>query len=234
MKYNLSQGGGLMYCAIIGDIVDSRKMEERDKVQIRLHSILKEVNQKYIDDIASKFVLTLGDEFQGLLKTPRKVLEMIDYIKMKFYPDSIRFGIGLGSIDTEINSEAAIGADGHAYYAARKAIETVKTIESSYKNPERDIMFIHQSNSKNESLELVNATLSMCFIFEEKWTVKQRETIWEMAFFNKTQSDMAREWRLSRSSIQRRLDKANYLTYLEAKKALQNRIMTIWEDDNEQ
>ncbi|MGB4438298.1 MAG: SatD family protein, partial [Sedimentibacter sp.] len=56
------------YIAIIGDIVNSKKIDNRNDVQIKLKSLLKRIDEKYTDDIASDFMITLGDEFQGLLK----------------------------------------------------------------------------------------------------------------------------------------------------------------------
>lgn len=42
---------------------------------------------------------------------------------MSLYPVELRFGIGIGEITTEINTEMALGADGPGYYKAREAIE---------------------------------------------------------------------------------------------------------------
>ena len=109
-----------MYFAIIGDIVESKKLIDRDGVQKRLNIILKDINIKFDNDIAAKFVITLGDEFQGLLSNPSNLFDIIDTIKFEMYPVRIRFGIGIGSIDTEVNSEMALGADGPAYHYARK------------------------------------------------------------------------------------------------------------------
>ena len=55
------------YIAIIGDIKKSKKIKEREIFQNQLNSILKKVNQLYSSSISSKFTITLGDEFQGLL-----------------------------------------------------------------------------------------------------------------------------------------------------------------------
>ncbi|MGB4438300.1 MAG: SatD family protein, partial [Sedimentibacter sp.] len=41
------------YIAIIGDIVNSKKIDNRNDVQIKLKSLLKRIDEKYTDDIAS-------------------------------------------------------------------------------------------------------------------------------------------------------------------------------------
>lgn len=45
----------------------------------------------------------------------------IDSLRKHMYPVSIRFGIGFGDISTDIDMDAAIGADGPAFYAARNS-----------------------------------------------------------------------------------------------------------------
>ena len=109
-----------MYYAIIGDIIQSKELANRMEIQTKLNSILNEINKRYADEIAANFIITLGDEFQGLLSNPSNLFDIIDTIKFEMYPVRIRFGIGIGSIDTEVNSEMALGADGPAYHYARK------------------------------------------------------------------------------------------------------------------
>ena len=56
-----------MYFAIIGDIIASKTISNRSEVQNHLKRILDQVNEEYKSNIASRFSITLGDEFQGLL-----------------------------------------------------------------------------------------------------------------------------------------------------------------------
>ena len=115
-----------MFCAIIGDIVQSRKFNERSKIQDKLRAALDSINEEYDELIASKFIITLGDEFQGLLKTTDKLIDIIYRIVMEMHPVKIRIGIGIGDILTEINKEMSLGADGPAYHNARKMLDEMK------------------------------------------------------------------------------------------------------------
>ena len=56
-----------IYVAIIGDIIDSKKIKNRNEVQQKLKHVLSKINQSYDDIIAANFIISLGDEFQGLL-----------------------------------------------------------------------------------------------------------------------------------------------------------------------
>ncbi len=55
----------MRYFAIIGDIKASKGLSGREEAQEKLKKILKYVNEVYQNNIAAKFLITLGDEFQG-------------------------------------------------------------------------------------------------------------------------------------------------------------------------
>ena len=55
------------YIAIIGDLIDSKNIEHRQEVQTNLLNTLDRINSKYCQLIVSKFKITLGDEFEGLM-----------------------------------------------------------------------------------------------------------------------------------------------------------------------
>ena len=108
-------------------------------MQQKLNNVLKYVNQVYCADIPANFIITLGDEFQGLLKCNAHLFDMIRYIQREMYPVRLRFGVGLGKINTNILFEAAMGADGPAYYAAREMIEQLRKQEKKLKKQAADI-----------------------------------------------------------------------------------------------
>lgn len=110
--------GGQILLAIIGDIIDSKNIKNRNKIQKDLNKVLKDLNRNYEKDIVSKWTITLGDEFQALLKPNLYIFKMLDYISYKMDPVKIRFGLGLGEISTDINYEKSIGSDGPAYWRA--------------------------------------------------------------------------------------------------------------------
>ena len=70
------------YVAIIGDIVDSKQIKDRKVIQQKFKNVLADINTKYSEDIASKFTITLGDEFQGLLKSRNNIMNIICEVEM--------------------------------------------------------------------------------------------------------------------------------------------------------
>ncbi len=117
-----------MYFAVIGDMVNSRGMEPslRRAAQDELANSLAAVNASMADDIAAGFVITLGDEFQGLMHSSGDPMSAVISVMNSVRCVSIRYAIGMGSITTVINSSAALGADGPAFYNARKAMNIMK------------------------------------------------------------------------------------------------------------
>ena len=56
------------YIALIGDIKNSKQTINRKDLQHRLKSVIDTINIKYKNDLASLFMITLGDEFSGIIK----------------------------------------------------------------------------------------------------------------------------------------------------------------------
>lgn len=206
------------YIAIIGDIVNSRKSDDRYSTQKKLFDVLNEINTKYKDSLASRFMITLGDEFQGLLKSGENIVEILEEIEYKLYPVKIRFGIGIGEIKTEIFYNP-IGSDGPAYYKARDAIEYLKHSTLS------DIYVI--TDNKNRDA-LLNTVFSLLYTLKDKWTSKQRNVV-HKAYKGKNQREIAEELGTTRSAVQQVLKRADYNSY---KAALYN-VARVFSDTDE-
>ncbi|SFG30991.1 SatD family protein [Oribacterium sp. WCC10] len=219
-----------MYIAIIGDIRDSKKIQDRFTVQKTLKSILEEINIIYQNDIAANFLITLGDEFQGILSLPNHIMEIIHYIKKHMYPVSIRFGIGFGDISTDINMDAAIGADGPAFYAARNAINFLHDSERKLKARSSDVKIeFYNMDDRFLLKESVNALLSLTKIIEYGWNENQRRTVWEMMDTGETQEVCAKKMNTTQPTIARRLSDANYLVYLDTLELIKKEMERLME-----
>jgi hypothetical protein len=215
-----------MYIALIGDMINSRKLNNRMEVQNRLQTLLSDINGMYSEDIESNFLITLGDEFQGLLKSPNHILSIIDYLQFKLHPIKIRFGIGIGTITTKINKSMALGADGPAYHYARDMINQIKTIENSKLSGSNNIMFY--SDNQSNIFKLINTNLQLCTLIENTWTEKQRVLLEKILLENKNQTEAAKELHITQSSVQRRLKASGYFDYIRAKETITSILNEIW------
>ncbi|MBN7797549.1 SatD family protein [Parahaliea mediterranea] len=112
--------------ALIGDIVDSRGVEERGALQRSLNALFDDLNRRFADSLLSPLTLTLGDEFQALFARADDLWTVITCLQAAVHPVQVRFGLGLGDIVTDINPQAALGMDGPAFHLARDAVEALK------------------------------------------------------------------------------------------------------------
>ncbi|MFZ0452935.1 MAG: SatD family protein [Ignavibacteriaceae bacterium] len=109
---------------LIGDIINSKNISQRAKIQSQLNSTFKKIN---IDKLLlSPYTITLGDEFQAVYNKADSVFNHIWLISLAIYPLKIRFSIGVGDITTKINRKQAIGMDGPAFYNARNGLNELK------------------------------------------------------------------------------------------------------------
>lgn len=161
-----------MYYAIIGDIINSKTLKDRLNIQNKLANCLHLINQEYQDEIAADFTITLGDEFQGLLKRPKYLFEMLSKIEITMYPLKIRFGIGIGEILTKINRNLSLGSDGPCWWHARDMINDLKQNHKGL----RLLSNIKISGIKDQNiLNLINVSLSLCYSIKNNWTKDQKK-----------------------------------------------------------
>ena len=111
-----------IYLAVIADIVRSRTITDRGAFQKRLARAITSINKTFAQAIASRFVLTVGDEFQGLLHSEDQIVPILASLRSAIHPVELRFGIGVGRISTPLRPEA-LGMDGTCFHNARGALE---------------------------------------------------------------------------------------------------------------
>lgn len=197
------------YTALIGDIIGSKKLPNRNGVQIKLNKALETINKVYESSIESKFIITLGDEFQGLLKSNVDIMPIIKYLQFEMYPVKLRIGLGIGTIYTEITHEYAIGADGPAYYNARSAIEYLEQNEN--KNTTHNT-FIYMVPNEGALLNLINLSFSTFSSLAFEWNDDLYQTV-KLIEKNHTQQATANQLKINQSTVKRRLEKARYYEY---------------------
>lgn len=225
----MMKGGIKMYYAIIGDIVNSKKISNRLALQEKLKHYLGEINKDYQEVIAANFTITLGDEFQGLLNSPRHLFAILNKIEIVMRPLRIRFGIGVGDIITKIDNKMAIGSDGPAWWRARDMIFDLKNNQKGLKL----ISNIKIAGIEDQNiLDLLNINLSFCYSLRRNWTKEQREvndfiTLHYGLTDHFVQKRIAEEMGLSPVNVNKKLKLSLFYDLVYA----QNTIMKILENE---
>ncbi len=145
---------------LIADIVGSRNVADRAKLQRDLNVRLTEVNTVSKANLISPYTITLGDEFQAVYKDFGSVFHDISDILWAVYPNRVRFSLGRGILTTDINRSSATGMDGPAFYSARNQLTSLK----QYK---RTIIAI--SGSELANIKIINKSLLLFSHEFEKW-----------------------------------------------------------------
>ena len=115
------------YCTIICDIKASKQLNNRAEVQYKIIEMLKTANTNFGDIIASPFLITLGDEWEGLLKYPCDYLEILSFFNSYIPYISFYTGVGIGKIIIN-NFELTVNQlDGPSFYRSREALNYAKS-----------------------------------------------------------------------------------------------------------
>lgn len=218
----------MIYFAVIGDVIASRKIEDRNLFQKDLNEVLNEINVEYKEDLASSFVITLGDEFQGLLKKADHLLEITDKIKFRLGPTELRFGIGIGNIDTEIDAFSSIGADGPAYWCARSAITQIHNNNDYNKSK-----ILIEAEEETDFMAVINESLKMCDYIESKWRKSQKElvqtSILNFGYDTKVpQKKLASLLGITAQTVNSKIQSTGYYNYLRLKLSVCTTLQNHW------
>jgi len=201
--------GTKRYIAVIGDMVRSRDLprSERGLVQKQFAELISNLNKEYRKDIASKFVITLGDEFQGLLSTTALIPDLIWRLEKDFPERDLRVGIGLGPLDTPIQ-KFAINIDGPALHAARAATETAKKVNA----------LGGVFNGFGRLDEILNGIARLLWFNRSRWTLSQRK-IANLLRQGMPQSEAAELLKIKRQVVSKQASASGWVQYSGAEKA---------------
>lgn len=117
---------------VIGDLVLSRQITARRAFQTRLNQGLQDLSRAR-RDIVSPYTITLGDEFQAVYASPKRIFRDLLAVQSLAHPTRVRFAIGVGSLTTRLNRERAIGMDGPAFSSARDSLIKLKNGVNLYR-----------------------------------------------------------------------------------------------------
>jgi len=196
------------YLVIIGDIRGSRQLPRRAELQKLMEAELERINEEFRESLESGFVITLGDEFQGMLKRPEDAVAVLGALDSAFVLEMpVRYGLGLGAVATEVR-DLAVGMDGPCFHRAREAVQRGK----------RDDRWATVSGFEDDD-RTINALLRLVGDIRSRWTEVQRETV-EHARRARTQREVAAARGVHESAVSQALKAALHESLLEAEQAV--------------
>jgi hypothetical protein len=155
---------------LMADILGSSK-REASKLMKDFDHIVKEVNQRNQKHILSPLTITLGDEFQGVIRNLQAALQvLLDLEELTLSartPFRMRYVLVEGEIQTPINRDIAHGMLGPGLTEARQRLGEMKSTRSRF-----DVKI--EDKDRGEELRL------LFIIFQgirDQWTQAQLNTV---------------------------------------------------------
>ncbi len=155
-----------LYAAVNADLALSRRLTDRRSVQRRLLGLATHLNAEFAPDLAAHFMITLGDEIQGLLSDPTRFPAIVSRIHAEFRPQAITIGGGIGEVATRL-SPRVTEMDGSAFVNARTAVERAK-------KKRLEVVVVSGEPDLDENVNTIYALMTG---IQARWTLKQWERV---------------------------------------------------------
>lgn len=202
---------GQTLAVIMGDIIDSEGRRSGGELSREFNSAIRAANRKYRAALLSPLTITLGDEFQGLLKEMAKGFEIITKLRSDLLEMDIncRFVLGVVRLDTKINTKNAWNMMGDGLAQARNKL-------NDKREPNVYRFSLYDDPALQRLLDAVGLSLTT---IEEEWTPTQSQYIRlnQRSSISKT----ARETGVGTRSVYKVLEAAKWAYYRKQKDAIE-------------
>lgn len=185
---------------VLGDVVGSRDIEDREGFRDAIASVLGAVNERYADDVVGEFALVKGvDEIAGVVREPRNLYRLLRDVVGAARPGAIRFAVVYGEIDVDAAGESVVAMDGPAFHRADELLAEVAD----------DELYLAFSGRRPAFDGFVAACINLLLMAREDWTDRQRAMVaaYEEAG---TQSAVADRFDVSQQTVSATLRRADW------------------------
>ena len=198
------------FVAVKMDMRSSRRIRDRERAQEQFIQVMQALNREFAPSIQARFIVTHGDEAQGMLKreSAPDALAVMERAIEGVVPVELRFGIGMGTLSTPLQPDA-IAMDGEAWHLANRALGLARSRR-------KYVVFGGFGEQVDRQLcALTNLLLYM----RNGWSMEQRRAI-ELVDAGMMQSAAARALGVSESAISQRLASAGWHFYKDGREAV--------------
>jgi hypothetical protein len=159
-----------MKIILMADIVGSSKRKAKTLMQ-DFKKIVAHTNTTGRANILSPLTITLGDEFQGVIKNPNAAIQIIFELEQQLLSlkktFKLRYIIQEGEIETKLNKERAYEMLGPGLTEAREKLMTMKSTKQRF----------HVSLRDKDMSEKLNLMLIVLQGITDKWTPVQQKIV---------------------------------------------------------
>ncbi len=198
---------------LMSDIIDSSSKSQNILME-NFKKAVYYVNEKYMKELNSPFTITLGDEFQGLVKDLRTSLNAIvdleEYIIENNFGFKLRYVLVYGEVETNINTKIAFEMLGKGLTYARNSLNRLSS--------EHERFFVDiEHTSKNV---ILNHTFAIYQGIVDKWNLKNDSALISSFIRNIDYKEVSKDLNKNRSLIWKRGKTLNISSYFSTKEIL--------------
>lgn len=202
-----------LHFILMADVIGSRTAQPI-KLMESFRSVILSVNQNAKKKIISPLTITLGDEFQGVIKDFQSALDIIMLIEEEIIYQKARFKLRYvlfeGEIETGINRKVAHEMLGSGLTEARSFLTELKSIN--------DRFYVKISNS--EKSEVINNALRVYQGIIDDWQVDNDYEIVSSFLENSDYKIVAEKLNKNRSLMWKREKSLRYKEYVSLKQVI--------------
>ena len=156
------------YYVVLGDVVQSRKIEDREAFQEQLAETCEQFTARKRDDIYGDFKILKGvDEFGGVLQSLENLYDVVVTFQDALHPHQVRMVVASGAIDVGLTTFDVEKMDGEAFHRASQRLEALEDDPLVF-----DLLIDDEPLGRTVADE-INLLLDR----RSEWTDRQREVI---------------------------------------------------------
>lgn len=185
------------FFVLLGDVVASRKIKEKENFQKKLITACEKVNSGYVEDLYAELKILKGkDEIGGVLFYMSNIFQIISTIQAEIHPQLMRFVLVFDYLDTALDTRDAARMDGPAFYKASEVMEELK---------KTNLMFDMVVGDTVIDTAISNQ-INLILLLKKDWTERQHQIVQD---YEKTgnQYETAKNLNITQQSISKTLSR---------------------------
>ncbi|MEZ3145090.1 SatD family protein [Halobaculum sp. MBLA0143] len=151
---------------VLGDVVDSREIEERDRFELALDALLRHISEEYERDVIADFDRLKGiDEIGAVLGSVRSLVDVRRTLTLGLHPERVRLVAYRGEVN-DLSAETVGKMDGAGFAGAADELGRIE---------EQGLTFVISGLPMEE--EYVSTVFNLTDHVRSRWTANRVRAI---------------------------------------------------------
>ncbi|MFC6951772.1 SatD family protein [Halorubellus litoreus] len=157
-------------CVVLGDVVDSRNLDDREDVRETLEAAVAAATDAAGDAIVAPFAVLKGvDEVGGVLDEPGAVVPALRALVEHLHPIELRVGLAWGAVDVAPDADAVAAMDGPAFHRADECLQAAAADDRYVRVSLADVPDVFAA--------VLGDQLDLLSLWTSTWTPRQRSFV---------------------------------------------------------